>query len=296
MDTSLIGRVLQGRTETTIPRSAIALVLLIMLFSKPSIAGPVAVLDTLGSATPSTRFSVFGSGGQAIGATQLVGPSFVLATDAVLIEIGGFVNNCAQILMGIPHCPDTVPLVVEIRRSVGGIPDATSLLASFDLSHDDDPLVVSFESVAIHLTLEAGSYFALFGPGRTQDVGELLGFATDPFPYAAGSTSLGFFNSLSGEAFLSSTPLNAAVRILAAPIPEPPTMLLLIIGIFGALGIRICGRRQKAVGHPADSSQDSRIRSFCRRARNSRIGAVGSDCFGGRGAMTGCGRSRPFPN
>jgi hypothetical protein len=146
-----------------------------------------------------------GSGGQAIGATQLVGPSFVLATDAVLIEIDGFVNNCAQILMGIPHCPDTVPLVVEIRRSVRGIPDATSLLASFDLSHDDDALVVSFESVAIHLTLEAGSCFALFGPGRTQDVIELLGFATDPFPYVAGSTSLGFFNSLSGEAFLSSS-------------------------------------------------------------------------------------------
>src|SRR5947208_1461926 len=131
----------QGLTVRAFARSA-AVVILMVAFFQPTVAGAAAIVDTLAIATPTTQFSVFGAGGQAIFSEQFVGPQFTLQSSAVLTEIGAFVNNCATIFTGVPQCPDTLPFIVQIRRSVGGIPDRSTVLASFTLSHDNDPFLV----------------------------------------------------------------------------------------------------------------------------------------------------------
>jgi hypothetical protein len=204
-----------------------------LLTLMPVGASATLIVDTLGTATPATTFSVFGSSGQSISIGQFVGPEFTLSSPTSLSEIGAFVNNCMTILFGEPQCPNTKPLVVQIRRSIGGVPDAFNVLASFELSHDNNPLLVSFESVAVHLTLDPGSYFALFAPQQATDVGFLLGQATNPGAYLANSVPLGFFDSTSGQSSSSRSPLRAAVRISAASVSEPPTLLLLAFGVAG---------------------------------------------------------------
>jgi hypothetical protein len=105
----------------------------------------------------------------------------------------------------------TMPVVVQIRSSVSGAPDPATVLATYVLSNDDDPLIFSYESVAPNLTLGAGTYFALFAP---QDGGEgsLLCCASSPLIYRAGSTTLGFFDPISGAS--SASAQFGAVRIL----------------------------------------------------------------------------------
>jgi hypothetical protein len=206
--------------------------LLLMTLPTASVAEASVILDSLGTATPTTLFSVFGAGGQAIFTQQFVGPRFTLATTTSLSEIGGFVNNCASLIGGVPQCPDTLPFIVQIRPAAHDVPDPASVLASFELSHDNNPLLVSFESVAVDLTLPPGTYFALFAPQQDRDAGFLLSSATSPFNYVAGSVPLGFLDPLSGESFISSTPLGAAVRISGTQIPGPSPLLLLICGLF----------------------------------------------------------------
>jgi hypothetical protein len=172
---------------------------------------------------------VFGSGGTVISNSQNVGPEFILTQRTTITEIGAFVNNCGDIVAGSPQCPGTLPFTVQIRPSKNGIPDAATVLASFVLSHDDDPLVISYESVAPNLTLGPGSYFAMFAP-QGSDAGFLLGNAlrnaSDPFRYQAGSITLGIFNPStrisSAEAHMG------AVRILGArATPQAAIQLLM---------------------------------------------------------------------
>jgi hypothetical protein len=102
--------------------------------------------------------------------------------------------------------------LLEIRPATTlGVPDASVLLASFVLSHDNDPLTVSYESVATNLLLQPGSYFALFAP-QGSDQGFLLSQATIPFNYLAGSIQMGVLNPLTSAASVSSQ--FGAVRIL----------------------------------------------------------------------------------
>ena len=176
-------------------------------------ASAVSLLDALGAATPATQFSVFGSSGSAILSSQFVGPEFILTQPTTITEIGGFINNCGTIVASSPECPGTLPLIVQIRPSRNGIPDAATVLASFALSHDDDPLVVSYESVAPDLTLGPGSYFALFAP-QGSDAGFLLGNARDPFIYQAALITLGAFNPTTGTSSVETN--RGAVRILGA--------------------------------------------------------------------------------
>lgn len=173
----------------------------------------VTILDALGAATTSTHFSVFGTGSNAvIFSSQLAGPEFVLSEPMIVTEIGAFLNNCETIISGVPHCPGTLPLTVHIRPSVNGLPDPAVVLASFVLSHDDNPLVISYESVIPDVTLDAGRYFALFA-AQGSDVGFLLSNATDPFQYEAGIVTLGLVFPFSGTSAVAPNSRNA-VRIL----------------------------------------------------------------------------------
>jgi hypothetical protein len=174
-------------------------------------AAETVFVDTLGIATTTTTFSVFGSGGKGVGETQIVGPRFTLPETSVITEIGAFINNCEAIIDGVPQCPDTLPITVQIRPSVNGVPDPSTIIATFELSHDDDPLVVSYESVVPNLELGAGEYFALFAP-QQEDVGFVLAGASDPFEYRAGLAMIGTLDPTTGAS--STAEEFAAVRIL----------------------------------------------------------------------------------
>jgi hypothetical protein len=177
--------------------------------------GTFSIVNSLGEASPSTQFSVFGSGGFPVSNTQFLGPGFTLTQPTVITEIGGFLNNCVIITAGVPQCPNTLPFTVQIRPSVNGAPDPTTVLASFVLSHDNNPLVVSYESVAINLPLEPGSYFALFSL-QGNDVGFLLGgltyYSGGPV-YLPGMINLGVVNLDSSYELTSVRVYPAAVRI-----------------------------------------------------------------------------------
>ena len=70
---------------------------------------------------------------------------------------------------------------------------------------------ISFESVESRLILPPGTYFALFAT-QDADAGFLMGGATDPFNYLAGSTTFGFLDPMSGTALTFES--FGAVRIL----------------------------------------------------------------------------------
>lgn len=197
-------------------KTLLGLLLLIGGLITPARAAELAIVDTLGNATPATSFSIFGSWGTALYERQLVGPQFTLAQPTVLMEIGGFVNNCHTIIAGEPQCPDTLPFTVQIHPAAGtGGPDPTVILAAFPLSHDNDPLLVSYESVDLQLRLEAGTYFALFVP-QGGDGGTLLRSATSPFAYQAPSTTMGTIDPVSATTFVTSGP--GAVRIVGTAV------------------------------------------------------------------------------
>lgn len=186
--------------------------LLVFASALPGTTATISILDSLGAATPTTQFSISGSAGTSILPNQFVGPRFTLTQPTTLTEIGAFVNNCISFIEGVPMCPNTLPLTVQIRpATMSGVPDASTVLASFTLSHDNDPLTVSYESVAINLLLQPGSYFVLFAPQGT-DQGFLLAQATVPFNYQAGLIQMGVLNLLTSNASVSS--LFGAVRIL----------------------------------------------------------------------------------
>jgi hypothetical protein len=206
-DTATIGR---GRTAGVVGTSTLSLV------------------DALGSATPATQFSVFGSAGTTIVSSQFVGPEFILTQPMTITEIGGFVNNCGTIVAGSPQCPGTRPFTVQIRPSRNGSPDPATVLASFALSHDDDPLVISYESVTPNLTLDPGSYFALFAP-QGSDAGFLLGNTSHPFNYQAGSITLGIFDP--GTGISSAQADRGAVRILGTPATPQAAIQLLMTDV-----------------------------------------------------------------
>jgi hypothetical protein len=188
---------------------AVTLSMASVLLGPAAQAVDTTILDTLGTATRSTTFSVFGSGGLSIFSSQLVGPRFMLSEDTVITEIGAFLNNCASIVGGVPQCPDALPLTVQIRPSVAGLPDPSTVLATLVLSHDDDPLMVSYESVSPNLKLEPGEYFALFAPQQEQDGGFLLASTNE---YRAGIVTMGFLDPTSGDR--SASDQFAAVRIV----------------------------------------------------------------------------------
>ncbi|MCS6927372.1 MAG: hypothetical protein NZ578_15890 [Candidatus Binatia bacterium] len=174
------------------------------------------IVDTLRGTPLTTQFSIFTSWGTAIYNRAHVGVQFTLGQPSVLTEIGAFVNNCHTISGGVPQCPETQPFTVHIHPAAGnGGPDLSTTLAVLVLSHDDDPLVVSYESVATHLRLKPGTYFAMFVP-QGGDGGILLRSATQPFDYVAEVATISTVDPQTGTATLSRTP--AAVRLLGLPL------------------------------------------------------------------------------
>lgn len=173
------------------------------------------IVDTLKGTPPTTQFSIFTSWGTAIYNRSHVGVRFTLTQPTVLTEIGAFVNNCHTISGGVPQCPETQPFIVRIHPAAGnGGPDLSTTLAILVLSHDDDPLVVSYESVATHLRLEPGTYFTMFVP-QGEDGGILLRSATHPFDYEAEVATIATVDPATGTTSLSRAP--AAVRLLGFP-------------------------------------------------------------------------------
>jgi hypothetical protein len=167
--------------------------------SPASASTQITIVDGLAGATPGMQFSIFSGGGASILSFQFIGPEFTLAQPTVLTEIGGFVD----LFPG-----STGPVSVQIRPATNGLPDPSTVLASFVLSDDNDPLVVSYESVAPDLTLQPGTYFALFNlPGTSE--GFILNSAAG---YQAGLVDLGVLDPNTGIGSVSQQ--YAAVRIL----------------------------------------------------------------------------------
>jgi hypothetical protein len=204
----------------------ISLVVLFMNFGYKAQAE--VILDALGTVTPTTTFSVFGSGGTSISGEQSVGPAFTLTVPTVITEIGGFVNNCRSIINGQPMCPNRLPFLIQIGQAVDG---SFVSVGQFALPLDVDPLTVTYEAVDPNLLLNPGSYFALF-VAQGQDAGELLGNA-EGGTYVADTVLLGV--DISGRFTEDEVP--AAVRILGATVPEPDSLLLLL----SALGLIYVG-------------------------------------------------------
>ncbi|MCA1702094.1 MAG: hypothetical protein LC808_02010 [Actinobacteria bacterium] len=180
-------------------------------------AAETPIIDTLAGATPSTRFSVFGTSGIALLPLHHAGPQFTLTEITTITEIGAFLNVCRSIQLGVPDCPNNLPVTVEVQRAVNGLPDPTAVIATFVLSHDDDPLTVSYESVATNLILAPGTYYAIFVP-QEDNAGFILGTARGG-DYVAGTPTLGTIRP--DRIFFTEIP--AAVRILGLAHDSVPT-------------------------------------------------------------------------
>ena len=172
------------------------------------------LVDSLAGVETTTSFSVFGSAGLVITRNQLHGPRLVLERKTTITEIGAYLNNCINIVAGVADCPDRQPFIVQIRPATSdGLPDPSVVLATYQLSDDRDPLLVSFEAVSVRLKLRAGTYFALFGAQRRGDRGMLLINAQIPFAFEADHIPFGSIRR--GLPFIDETGFAAAaVRIL----------------------------------------------------------------------------------
>ena len=104
-------------------------------------------------------------------------------------------NNCGAINVGVPHCPNTKPLVVQIHPDNNGVPDPAVVLATIELSHDNDPLTVAFESA--HPTPEPSRREVLrdLHDATARGPGTIITAAQDPFEYRFGLASFGFLSS-----------------------------------------------------------------------------------------------------
>jgi len=171
----------------------------VWMFATVAASAAITIVDSLGIATTETKFRASESGGLSILPSQFPGVKFTLTQPTTLTEIGAFVHSISN-----------RPIIVEIRPATNGLPDASTVIASFLLSNDNDPVFVSFESVAINLRLEPGTYFALFVP-QTGDQGFLLGESIGSFVYQSDLIDMGFLSS-SGNA--GAFQFFGAVRIL----------------------------------------------------------------------------------
>ena len=224
-------------------------------YSPQAHAEPITIIDTLGVATPATRFDPGGGSGPAFGfvfSTRflLFGPAFTLTRSTRLTEIGGFVEPCIQNFISV-NCPD-LSARVQIHPAVNGVPDASDILAAFDLSNDRDPELVSYESVTPNLLLAPGNYFALFTSPRPDLSGYVLGTALgppvgeNPFSYRSLSTLSAQLDATTGtsDIFVG----DGAVRIIGVVVPEPSTLSLFAVALTAFAGLASVGPARVGYG------------------------------------------------
>jgi len=126
-------------------RSAVTLVFVVFVpsvFAAVAVADPIplgqiTLVDTLHGVPADTVFDVGGSGGFVPSSNAFVGPAFTTSERIVLTEIGAFLNLC-NTTVGDPSCVSKSPLIVQVRPSVNGLPDLSTVLGSFELSNDED--------------------------------------------------------------------------------------------------------------------------------------------------------------
>ena len=182
--------------------------------SQPAAIPTGIVVDTLGQVNTVTQFSVFGSSGQAILTDEAVGPQFTLTEPTTIIEIGAFVQHCLNIVQGVPQCPSPPPFVVQIRPDKMGVPDLSTIIASFVAPNKGGPLLISYESVHPNLLLNPGTYYALFAAQNGDPGGGLLGQASSPFKFLAAQTNVGFIDLSTANAQTNFVPV--ATRVLSS--------------------------------------------------------------------------------
>lgn len=211
-------------TKATMKFATGALALLVgMGIAHPS-GKASTIVDSLGQATTSTQFSVFGSGGLLLHGQQLVGPRFTLNNRTMITEVGGFISSAKTISLGIAE-PNTLPHTIQFHPSINGLPDMLNTLATFELSDDGAPLIIGYESATPNIILGPGTYFALFG-SRGEDSGILLESSFGPPRYQGESVMIGVSVPLLVEE------RHAAVRILGKSVPESGgTLTLLGLGL-----------------------------------------------------------------
>jgi hypothetical protein len=196
---------------------ATMVVLVALWGAKPASAEEVTILDTLGAASTTNVFSVFGSSGFPLTNLESAGPQFTVTAPTVITEIGGFVTNCGVFTAGVPDCPNRSPIVVDIRPSVNGAPDLSTSIGQFVLSSNGQVSFYAFESVSTSLLLAPGSYFAMFA-AQDGDAGTLLSSAEDPFSYVAETATFAAVDLPTSTPFTSADE-PGAVRILGMAMP-----------------------------------------------------------------------------
>jgi len=170
------------------------------------------IVDTLRGVSTSTVFDIGGTGGQVIYAPiSQIGPEFTLTQRTVITEIGGFIDGFLVADGCGSSCPPTLPMIVEIRPSNNGVPDLSTVIASFVMSEDFNPFAVSYSSANLNLTLNPGTYFALF-VSQGNNGGFLLTSARFPFEFNPDTVRLGVIDRSTGRSLITTVP--AAVRVL----------------------------------------------------------------------------------
>ena len=169
------------------------------------------VIDTIGDLPTSTRFERSGSAGSGLNDRYNGGPEFTLTKPTTITEIGAYLNICCPENL---ERPQPIPSVyVNIHPQLNGKPDADTVIAFYALSNDNDPKLISYESVKVELRLEPGTYYAIFNnPGKS---GMILWKATYPVEYRGRYVPMGFISKKGEEV----CPMREypAVRILKKP-------------------------------------------------------------------------------
>jgi hypothetical protein len=184
--------------------------------SAASAGQQVVIVDSLGGVPTTQTFDGRASGGYVVGATYpgraLAGPRFVLTSPMVITQAGAFLNSLANV-PGAP--PFVVRFVSADVNGAPGDPDGPLGRGSFELSDDGDPGIVSFESAHPGLSLQPGTYYALFDAQPGGVFGYLMQVALSPFFYLPGPLDLGFRSPFMGAVLEPGQ--NAGVRVLAVP-------------------------------------------------------------------------------
>ncbi|HKQ03761.1 MAG TPA: hypothetical protein VJ464_01415 [Blastocatellia bacterium] len=169
------------------------------------------VIDSIGNLPTSTRFEHPASSGGLLCENYSQGPEFTLSKPTTITEIGAYVESCWLDPSQYPdRCQPFPPVYVSIHPQLYGKPDVASVIASYELSNDNDRTLTSYESVKVKLRLKPGTYYAIFStPSR---YGVIMAAASYPHQYHCGSVPMAWVRKNPDSVVTSRQYL--AVRIL----------------------------------------------------------------------------------